>query len=125
MDRQALQEFAAIGFGWFKRSGIGLDSIAEWCNEEALSSGDQRYWILGASFLALDDWWASHDARGGIGTNEYIALNESVVNHLSLILDESDPATAAQLAGLLALRMQAVMDGRLPPNLYTHEDDLP
>lgn len=125
MDRRALEEFAETGFGWFKTSGIGLDSIAEWCNEEAISTGDHRYWILGASFLALDEWWASYDARGGIGTNEYIALNESVINHLSTLLEERDPETGGELAGMFALRLQAVMDGRLPSNLYTHEDDLP
>lgn len=124
MDRRALEEFAEVGFGWFKTSGIGLDAIAAWCNEEAMSTGDQRYWILGASFLAIDEWWAAYDVRGGIGTNEYIALNESVVNHLSVIFDEADPDAAAQLAGMFSLRLQAVMDGRLPPNLYTHEDDV-
>jgi hypothetical protein len=125
MDRDALEEFAAAGFSWFSRSGIGLDVIAEWCNEQASSDGDQRYWILGASFLALDEWWAARDHEGGIGVNEYIALNESIKNHLQTILDEADAPDAARRAGSLALRIQAVIDGRVPATLYRHDDDAP
>jgi hypothetical protein len=125
MDRESLEEFAATGFSWFGTSGIGLDVIAEWCNEEAMGGGDQRYWILGASFLALDEWWAARDHEGGIGVNEYIALNESIKNHLQTILDESDAADAARRAGSLALRIQAVIDGRVPATLYRHDDDSP
>lgn len=123
MDVATIEEFAIMGFAWFRSSGIGLDAIAEWCNEEAAESGDQRYWILGAILLALDEWWASKDALGGISTNAYISLNETVMVYLRPTLREQDPTLAAQLAAQLALRIQTVMDGNLPPDLYTHDDD--
>jgi hypothetical protein len=123
VNRELLEEFAEVGFPWFRTSGIGLDVIAEWCNEQTLSTGDQRYWILAASFAALDDWWASHDRVGGIATHMYLALNESVTNNLRQVLDEPDPAQGAFLAGQLSLRIQAVMDGRIPVTMYDHEHD--
>src|ERR1700734_223597 len=105
VDRNRIVEFAETGFPWFATSGIGLDEIANWCNQQTLADGDQRYWILGASFLALDEWWASKDRLGGIATHIYIALNESVKDFLKPVLDEPDPAQAARLAGLLSLRI--------------------
>lgn len=123
-DESTLNEFAATGFAWFRQSGIGLDELAEWCNQRGIELGDHRFWILGATFFSLDEWWASKDHQGGITTDEYIVLNEAVRTELAAVLAEHDQAVAASLASQFALKVQAVMDGRIPKTLYSHEDDV-
>ena len=94
-------------------SGVAPSIVdaAEWCRDWAIVTGDARFYIIAEMLRSVDEWW--DDESGGAPADAVTEIDALVIDQMSVILDEDDPATGSRLANGLRMDVTRLL---LPPS---------
>jgi hypothetical protein len=88
-----------------------LETLAAWCWDWGVASGDARFCVLWRVIGAIDNWMSSHEESGGVPLSIVSAMGEELKRRLPDILDEVDWPSAAEQATLLEQNVLAYLTG--------------
>jgi hypothetical protein len=84
-----------------------LPDLVAWCWDRSDNTGDARFCGLARTFQHVSERW---DVKGGLPTLAVQKVNLLLRDHMSAILDASDPADGAALARWMRHEIHRALD---------------
>ena len=113
MDSSRLRSLAAEGFEVVP--GDLLTTLAAWCREWCVATGDARFCIIGDTLAALDEWRREHDEAGGVPTRLLDDIESHLTRNLAMSISAERPVDGAYWADTMRREVLPLL---LPPSQW-------